>query len=155
MEEQIERLLLTQEQIRFRIERFRKLNIENEEDKKRLIDNFINAIYLYDDKITFTFNYKDGTKRCSYQSVIFGSDTYCFGPPEKDKPCACLFSWWNRARTLRIIQGSCEGYSCPDALRLVKKYRKVFKGLDKQSIFYVIMKKQLTKIVFLCIIILP
>ena len=86
LEEQIERPLLTQEQIRFGIERFRKLNIENEEDKKRLIDNFINAIYLYDDKITFTFNYKDGTKtvllsECDISSV--GSDTYSFGPPRE------------------------------------------------------------------------
>ena len=84
LEEQIERPLLTQEQIRFGIERFRKLKIEDEEDKKRLIDNFINAIYLYDDKITFTFNYKDGTKtvplvECESSSV--GSDTNCFGPP--------------------------------------------------------------------------
>mgnify|MGYP003478429733 FL=1 len=85
LEEQIERPLLTQEQIRFGIERFRKLNIEKEEDKKCLIDNFINAIYLYDDKITFTFNYKDGTKtvplaECDFTSV--GSDTYSFGPPK-------------------------------------------------------------------------
>ena len=86
LEEQIERPLLTQEQIRFGIERFRKFKIEDEENKKRLIDNFINAIYLYDDKIIFTFNYKDGTKtvplvECESSSV--GSDTYCFGPPQK------------------------------------------------------------------------
>ena len=93
LEEQIERPLLTQEQIRFGIERFRKLNIEKEEDKKCLIDNFINAIYLYDDKITFTFNYKDGTKtvllsECDFTSV--GSDTYCFGPPQKGHPNRCV-----------------------------------------------------------------
>ena len=91
LEEQIERPLLTQEQIRFGIERFRKLNIEKEEDKKCLIDNFINAIYLYDDKITFTFNYKDGTKtvllsECDSSSV--GSDTYSFGPPKTH-----FYSW--------------------------------------------------------------
>ena len=86
LEEQIERPLLTQEQIRFGIERFRKLNIEKEEDKKCLIDNFINAIYLYDDKITFTFNYKDGTKTVllsECDSSFVGSDTYSFGPPKK------------------------------------------------------------------------
>jgi len=86
VEEQIERPLLTQEQIRFGIERFRKLKIDDEEGKKRLIDNFINAIYLYDDKIMFTFNYKDGTKtvplvECESSSV--GSDTDCFGPPRR------------------------------------------------------------------------
>ncbi len=26
-----------------------------------LIDTFINAIYIYDDKMLLTFNYKDGT----------------------------------------------------------------------------------------------
>ena len=86
LEEQIERPLLTQEQIRFGIERFRKLNIEKEEDKKCLIDNFINAIYLYDDKITFTFNYKDGTKTVLLSECDFtsgGSDTDCFGPPRE------------------------------------------------------------------------
>ena len=86
LEEQIERPILTREQIRFGIERFRKLDIKEIEDKKCLIDNFINAIYLYDDKITFTFNYKDGTKtvllsECDFTSV--GSDTNCFGPPQK------------------------------------------------------------------------
>ena len=27
-----------------------------------LIDAFVNAIYLYDDKLVLTFNYKDGTR---------------------------------------------------------------------------------------------
>ena len=60
----------------------------NEEDNKCLIDNFINAIYLYDDKITFTFNYKDETKtvllsECNSSSA--SSDTYCFGPVKESK----------------------------------------------------------------------
>lgn len=60
--EQIKKPFLTKEQIHFGIEKFKKLNISTKEGKQRLIDGFINAIYLYDDKITFTFNYKDGTK---------------------------------------------------------------------------------------------
>ena len=32
------------------------------ESRKRLIDTFVNSIYLYNDKIVFAFNYKDGTK---------------------------------------------------------------------------------------------
>ena len=35
------------------------------ESRKRLIDTFVNSIYLYDDKIVFAFNYKDGTKTVS------------------------------------------------------------------------------------------
>ena len=86
LEEQIERPILTREQIRFGIERFRKLDIKEIEDKKCLIDNFINAIYLYDDKITFTFNYKDGTKTVllsEYEHSSVGSDLNGHAPPKK------------------------------------------------------------------------
>ena len=94
LEEQIERPLLTREQIRFGIERFGKLNIENEEDKKRLIDNFINAIYLYDNKITFTFNYKNGAKtvllsECDFTSV--GSDFNGLVPPIQHTSLTLIF----------------------------------------------------------------
>lgn len=97
LEEQIERPLLTKEQIRFGIERFRKFKIDDEEDKKRLIDHFINAIYLYDDKIMFTFNYKDGTKtvplvECESSSV--GSDTDCFGPTKMSVAEKMKMSEW-------------------------------------------------------------
>ena len=94
LEEQIERPILTREQIRFGIERFRKLNIKETEDKKCLIDNFINAIYLYDDKIMFTFNYKDGTKTVLLSEFDFksvGSDTNCFGPPQNSTSFEVLF----------------------------------------------------------------
>ena len=39
------------------------------EQRKRLIDSFVNAIYLYDDRIVLTFNYKDGTKHISLEEV--------------------------------------------------------------------------------------
>ena len=86
LQEQIERPILTQEEIRYSIEKFRKLDINKEEDKKCLIDSFINAIYLYDDKITFTYNYKDGMRTVllsEYNSSAVGSYTNCFGPPQK------------------------------------------------------------------------
>ena len=43
-----------------------------------LIEAFINAIYLYDDKIIITFNYKDGTKTITLEDVK-GSDLDCLG----------------------------------------------------------------------------
>ena len=94
LEEQIERPILTREQIRFGIERFRKLNIKETADKKCLIDNFINAIYLYDDKITFTFNYKDGTKTVllsEYESSSVGSDLNGHAPPIQHTSLTLIF----------------------------------------------------------------
>lgn len=47
-----------------------------------MIDSFVNAVYLYDDKIVLTFNYKDGTKTISLDDVN-SSDLDGFGPPGK------------------------------------------------------------------------
>ena len=66
--------------LRFGIEKFKQLDISSKEGKQRLIDGFINAIYLYDDKITFTFNYKDGTK------TVFLSEVNCT-PSGSDIKC--------------------------------------------------------------------
>ena len=53
---------LTREQIAFFIYRFRKFDVTKREQRQRLIDSFVNAVYLYEDKIILTFNYKDGSK---------------------------------------------------------------------------------------------
>ena len=86
VQEQIKKPFLTKEQIRFGIERFKYLDISTKEGKQRLIDGFINAIYLYDDKITFTFNYKDGTKTVKLsemEETSLGSGMECIAPPTK------------------------------------------------------------------------
>ena len=52
-----------------------------------LIDTFINAIFLYDDKMVITFNYKEGTKTITFaelQEAISnknGSDLDCLAAP--------------------------------------------------------------------------
>ena len=42
---------LTREQIAFFIYRFRKFDVTKREQRQRLIDSFVNAVYLYKDKI--------------------------------------------------------------------------------------------------------
>ena len=49
--------------------RFRKLDVRQEAHRKTLIDTFVNAIYLYDDKMMITFNYKDGTATIPFDEV--------------------------------------------------------------------------------------
>lgn len=86
LQEKIKKPFLTKEQIRFGIEKFGKLDISTKEGKQRLIDGFINAIYVYDDKITFTFNYKDGTRTVMLSELSDGknnSDLKCQGAPKK------------------------------------------------------------------------
>lgn len=59
----------TKEQIVFWFQRFRKLDTNKLEHRRRLIDSFINAIFLYDDKMVITFNYKDGAKTITFADV--------------------------------------------------------------------------------------
>ena len=50
----------------FWLHRFRKLDVRQQSHRKMLIDTFINAIFLYDDKMVITFNYKEGTKTITF-----------------------------------------------------------------------------------------
>ncbi len=43
--------------------RFRKLDMRLKDQRQALVDTFINAIYLYDDKVLITFNYEDAKKQ--------------------------------------------------------------------------------------------
>ena len=67
----------------FWLHRFRKLDVRQQSHRKMLIDAFINAIFLYDDKMVITFNYKEVTKTITFaelQEAISdknGSDLDC------------------------------------------------------------------------------
>ena len=71
----------------FWLHRFRKLDVRQQSHRKMLIDTFINAIFLYDDKMVITFNYKEGTKTITFaelQEAISdknGSDLDCLVAP--------------------------------------------------------------------------
>ena len=73
----------------FWLHRFRKLDVRQKEHRKMLIDTFINAIFLYDDKMVITFNYKEGEKTITFadlQDAISdkqGSDLDCSGAPKR------------------------------------------------------------------------
>ena len=53
-------------------------------------DSDINAIYLYDDKVLITFNYKEGTQTVTFGEAAEaaskgnGSDLDCIPAPKKD-----------------------------------------------------------------------
>jgi DNA invertase Pin-like site-specific DNA recombinase len=69
LQEQIHKPLLTKEQILFWLHKFRGIDISKKDQRQRLIDTFVNAIYLYDDKIVLTFNYKEGSKTLSLKDL--------------------------------------------------------------------------------------
>ena len=67
-----------------------------------LIDTFINAIFLYDDKMLITFNYKDGTKTITFgeakeaaEKAASGSDLDCSTAPYRNEFCSFRFFMGN------------------------------------------------------------
>ena len=84
VKEEMAKPTLSREQIIFWFHRFRKLNTKRLDHRRRLIDSFVNAIFLYDDRITFTFNYKDGTKTINFTELEksgLGSDINALAAP--------------------------------------------------------------------------
>lgn len=67
--EELSRPKISKDFITFYLHQFRKLDIDKIEHRKALIDTFVNAIYLYDDKVVITFNYKDVTKTVELNEV--------------------------------------------------------------------------------------
>ena len=87
-EEKLAKPKVTEEFIRFWLLRFRKLDMSLKDQRQALVDTFINAIYLYDDKVLITFNYKEGTQTVTFGEATEvasegnGSDLDCFTAPE-------------------------------------------------------------------------
>ena len=72
----------------FWLQRFRKLDVRQKSHRKMLIDTFINAIFLYDDKMVITFNYKEGATTITFDDLKTtladkktGSDLDCSTAP--------------------------------------------------------------------------
>ena len=85
--EELAQPTLTRDQILFWLYRFRELNPEKTEHRRRLINSFVNAVYLYDDYFVFVGNYKDGTKTISFaelEAAGIGSDLNALSVPTKD-----------------------------------------------------------------------
>ncbi len=56
------------------LHQFRDLDMEQEAHRQMLIDTFVNAIYVYDDKILLTFNFKDSTRTITLDEVKAATD---------------------------------------------------------------------------------
>lgn len=68
---------LTREQILYFLYRFRDMNIKNEECKKKLIDTFVNSIFVYDDKIVLTFNYSGDDRTVTLSEINNFNEDIC------------------------------------------------------------------------------
>ena len=96
-EEKLAKPKVTEEFIRFWLLRFRKLDMSLKDQRQALVDTFINSIYLYDDEVLITFNYKEGTQTVTFGEATEvasegnGSDLDCFTAPKTSTHCVLVF----------------------------------------------------------------
>jgi len=86
LQEQMQKPPLDKVQLTFWICRFRETDITIQEQRQRLVDIFVNSVYIYDDHMTVNFNYRDGTVTISLRDVEaagLGSSLSCLGAPPK------------------------------------------------------------------------
>ena len=86
MQEEMVKPPIVKDKIVFCLTRFHKLDTTNLEHRKRLVDSFINAIYLFNDRIVFTFNYKDGSRTITFddiENLDLCSDLTSLGAPKE------------------------------------------------------------------------
>ena len=69
LQEEKQSPILTREQILFWLHKFRGIDTTDRKQRQWLVDCFVNSIYLYDDKIVFTFNFSDESKQVSFDEI--------------------------------------------------------------------------------------
>lgn len=66
---QLERHKFSKEEIVAWISRFKDGDVNDVAFQKEIIDVFVNSVYVYDDKLLLTFNYKDGTQTLTLEEI--------------------------------------------------------------------------------------
>ena len=74
---------LTREYMEHWFSQFRYGDPNDREFQKRLIDTFVNAVFVYDDKLILTYSYQHGTQKITLKEVedFLGSDLVGLSPP--------------------------------------------------------------------------
>lgn len=68
-EEMAQAIKLTKDHILFFLYQFRDRNYEDPDEQRRLVEIFVNAVFVYDDKVTITYNYGGDSRTITLQEV--------------------------------------------------------------------------------------
>ena len=82
---QMEQPVFTKEEIVKWISRFKYGNVHDKAYQKEIIDTFLNSVYVYEDKIVFTYNFRDHAETVTLDEIeyAFCSDVHKSTPPKK------------------------------------------------------------------------
>ena len=79
-------LELTKGHILFFLKKFREMDFDDLDCQKRLVQTFINAVFVYDNRVTITFNYS-GDGRTITLPEVDGATTVSGGVAGSYAPC--------------------------------------------------------------------
>ena len=86
IQEEMKHPMLTREDVTYWICRFRTLDVSKLEERRRLIDSFVNSVTVFDDYILITFNYKEGEERLDFTDIESSDLQSVGGPTLSEKP---------------------------------------------------------------------
>ena len=66
---QLERRKFTKKEIVDWVSRYKDGNINDPDYRREIIDPFVNSVFVYDDKLILTYNYKDGSQTLTLQEI--------------------------------------------------------------------------------------
>ena len=86
LQAELERPKYSREDIMEWISQFKHGDPDNKEYQRQIIDIFLNSIYVFDDRLVFTYNYKNGTQTVTMADIFaaFGSDLNSCTPPKNN-----------------------------------------------------------------------
>lgn len=79
-QEEMNQPMLSREDVTYWLYRFRTLDVSALQERRRLIDSFVNSVTVSDDYILVTFNYKEGATQITFDALK-GSDMKSVGGP--------------------------------------------------------------------------
>ena len=88
--EQLKAPTFSQDHFKMALSNFRKIDITTQEGKRKIIDTFINAIYLYDDHLKIIYN-ANGKEETISLAELESSTLFSRGAPKK-QPFGAVFS---------------------------------------------------------------
>lgn len=106
LQAQLERPKYSRQYIIDWISRFKHGNIHDKDYRKAIIDISVNSVYVYDDKLVFTYNFKDGNQTLTLREIeaAFCSDLTCNAPPKKPEPSGSGFSFYSPSAPSSVLR---------------------------------------------------
>lgn len=97
---------LTKDRIKYFLCQFRELDLNERAAQRRLVEVFINAIYVYDDMLKIVFNFKGGTKTITLSEINAIDAAVSEGADGVRNLCAKLYQG-THSRTQDIVWYDC------------------------------------------------